>query len=297
MAVRRMFSNRVIDKAAFLRMPPAARLLYYDLGMKGDDDGFCEAFTVIRTTGATEDDLHELATRGFIKILNDDLLCWIVDWKENNTIRADRYRPSLYHDLLDQFEGDNQMTTTCQPSDTQTDVQRLTQVRSGKGSQGEGSQVQAITGDDGLKAYLEGIQFLHGLSAQVLAYRDRLSDDVIRFGVDSALEHGGKSLKYIRVVLDSYIRDGLTTVEAIQQHEAERKGGNTTSEKKSLYTLKSYRNSMGYDDWMAWVWAHIGDFDSGDCDFETALRASLTPDECERREQQVFQWELEHSKR
>lgn len=110
MAVRRMFSNRVIDKAAFLRMPPAARLLYYDLGMKGDDDGFCEAFTVIRTTGATEDDLHELATRGFIKILNDDLLCWIVDWKENNTIRADRYRPSLYHDLLDQFEGDNQTT-------------------------------------------------------------------------------------------------------------------------------------------------------------------------------------------
>ena len=138
MALRRMFSNRVIDKAAFLRLPTSARLLYFDLGLKADDDGFSESIAVLRTTGATENDLQELAAKGFIKIVNDDL-CWIVDWKENNTIRGDRYRPSLYHDLLAQLENDNLMTTTCQPSVTQTDVQRLTQVRSGKVRSGKGT--------------------------------------------------------------------------------------------------------------------------------------------------------------
>ena len=294
MAVRRMFSNRVIDKAAFLRLPPSARLLYYDLGLKADDDGFSESFAVLRTTGATDDDLHELAAKGFIKIVNDDL-CWIVDWRENNTIRADRYRPSLYHNLLVQLEGDNQMTTTCQPSGTQMDAQRLTQVRSGKASQGEGSQVQSITGEDALKAYLERIQILHGMSDQVLAYRDRLDDDVIRFGVESALECGGRSVKYIKTVLDSYVRQGLLTVEAVQQHEAERKG--CASEKKPLHTLKDHRNSMDYDSWMKWIQAHSSEFDSGDYpgDFTRAVEASLSPDESERRRQEIEAWEHAHT--
>ena len=309
MATKRMFSNRVIDTAAFLRMSPTARLLYFDMGMKADDDGFVEAFTVMRTTGTTgDDDLHVLSEKGFVKILNDDLLCWIVHWRENNIIRNDRYRPSLYHDLLVQLEGDNQTTTACQPSDnqttptqqpndTQTGVQRLTQDSIGKVSQGEVSQVQSITGDDDLQTYLEGIEFLHGLSAQVLAYRDRLPDDVIRFGAESALECGGRSLNYVKTVLNNYIKQGLTSVEAVQQHEVERKGGNTTSEKKPLNTLRDYRNGMGYDDWMAWIQAHSREFDHGDYpgDFETALRASLTPEECERREQELYQWELQHS--
>lgn len=106
MAVRRMFSQRVIDRAAFLRMPPSARLLYYDLGMKADDDGFVEAFMVMRATGAVEDDLRVLAAKGFIKIINEDMLSWITDWNENNFIRNDRYHPSIYHELLVQLTGD-----------------------------------------------------------------------------------------------------------------------------------------------------------------------------------------------
>lgn len=88
MANRRMFSNRVIDRASFLRLAPTARLLYYDLGMKADDDGFVEAFTVIRTTGAMEDDLHALEAKGFVRVLDEDLLTWIPDWLENNQIIA-----------------------------------------------------------------------------------------------------------------------------------------------------------------------------------------------------------------
>lgn len=100
MAERRMFAKSVIGSARFLRMPPTSRLLYYDLGMQADDDGVVEAFAVMRTTGATEDDLKVLATKEFITVLNEDLVTHITDWRRNNLIKNDRYRPSIYNDLL-----------------------------------------------------------------------------------------------------------------------------------------------------------------------------------------------------
>lgn len=100
MAERRMFAKCVVQSAQFLKMPIAARLLYYDLGMAADDDGVVEAFTVIRTTGASKDDLMILASKKFVQVVNDDLVTVILDWKRNNQIRKDRYRPSIYRDLL-----------------------------------------------------------------------------------------------------------------------------------------------------------------------------------------------------
>jgi hypothetical protein len=101
-------------------MPSTARLLYYDLGMSADDDGIVEAFTVMRTTGAAEDDLRVLATRGFVSVLNDDLVSFIRDWNINNQIRRDRYQPSIYTGLLVKIEDGNQTATTGQPNGNQT---------------------------------------------------------------------------------------------------------------------------------------------------------------------------------
>ena len=81
-------------------MPQSSRLLYYDLGMAADDDGFVEAFTVLRMTGAEENDLKLLNKYGFVETLNEDLVTHIVDWKRNNYIQKDRYRPSIYAYLL-----------------------------------------------------------------------------------------------------------------------------------------------------------------------------------------------------
>lgn len=100
MAARRMFAKAIIGSARFLRMPATARLLYYDLGMQADDDGIVEAFAVMRTTGASEDDLNVLVAKGFVRVLDDDLVTIIVDWKKNNYIQKDRYTPSIYKDLL-----------------------------------------------------------------------------------------------------------------------------------------------------------------------------------------------------
>ena len=100
MAERRMFSKAVVSSARFLRMPQTTRLLYYDLGMSADDDGVVEAFTVLRTTGAAEDDLRVLVSKGYVYILNEDLVSFIADWKQNNQIRKDRYHASIYQKLL-----------------------------------------------------------------------------------------------------------------------------------------------------------------------------------------------------
>ena len=140
MANRRMFSGAVIGSARFLQMGQSARLLYYDLGMYADDEGIVEAFTVMRMTGASEDDLKLLAAKGFIVILNAELVTYICDWKKNNMIRSDRRQPSMYAKLLEQFrtgnllpylcaesampavcaDDDDQTAHACQPDDDQT---------------------------------------------------------------------------------------------------------------------------------------------------------------------------------
>lgn len=137
MAERRMFAKAIINSARFLRMPTSSRLLYYDLGMSADDDGVVEAFTVMRTTGATEDDLRVLSAKGFVSILNDDLVAIITDWKQNNQIRPDRYKPSVYAHLLVKIEdgipNDNQMVTDGIPMVDKRETQdRLGKDRLGK---------------------------------------------------------------------------------------------------------------------------------------------------------------------
>ena len=100
MASRRMFSIRLINSARFLKMPISSQALYFHLGLMADDDGVVEAYNVIKSVGCTEDDLKILVAKGFVQVLNEDLVSYITDWNENNSIRADRKIDSIYKDLL-----------------------------------------------------------------------------------------------------------------------------------------------------------------------------------------------------
>ena len=139
MAQRRMFSKTITNSARFLMMPQTSRLLYYDLGMAADDDGIVEAFTVLRMTGAAEDDLRVLAAKDFIIILNEELVSYIKDWKANNLVRTDRYQPSIYADLLVKVIG---------TEDGKPEVnQRLPQARQGQDRQGKDRSGQGRIGE------------------------------------------------------------------------------------------------------------------------------------------------------
>ena len=98
MAERRMFAKTIIDSDAFLDMPMSARLLYYDLAMRADDDGFINSpKKIMRFVGASIDDLNILAIRKFI-IPFDNGVVVIKHWRIHNYIRKDRYIETTYVD-------------------------------------------------------------------------------------------------------------------------------------------------------------------------------------------------------
>lgn len=91
---RRMFANAVIESDLFIDMPPSAQALYFHLGMDTDDDGFVVAPRRIqRATGATDDDMQVLASRGFIIIFESGVLA-ITHHRANNILRSDRCKPT-----------------------------------------------------------------------------------------------------------------------------------------------------------------------------------------------------------
>jgi hypothetical protein len=96
LAERRMFAKSIIDSDAFLDMPSTARLLYYDLGMRADDDGFVNApKKIMRMTGATDGDMRQLFENKFV-IPFDNGIVVIKHWRINNYIRSDRYHETNY---------------------------------------------------------------------------------------------------------------------------------------------------------------------------------------------------------
>ena len=96
MARKRMFSLDVIDTDNFLDMPLSSQALYFHLGMKGDDDGFISSpKTVIRSIGAKDDDLRVLISKGFVIPFESGVIV-ISHWKMNNTLKNDRYKPTIY---------------------------------------------------------------------------------------------------------------------------------------------------------------------------------------------------------
>ena len=118
MAQRRMFSQRIVESARFLKMPPSTQALYFHLGLHADDDGVVEGYNVMKQTGATEDDLKILTAKGFITVLNSDLVTYITDWQENNRIRSDRKVDSIYRDLLVKMLPDIQIQQAKARADT-----------------------------------------------------------------------------------------------------------------------------------------------------------------------------------
>ena len=96
MAERRMFAKSVIDSDAFLDMPLTARLLYYDLGMRADDDGFVGSpRKIMRMIGASQDDLLVLIAKQYV-IPFDSGVVVIKHWKQNNYLRNDRHTGTVY---------------------------------------------------------------------------------------------------------------------------------------------------------------------------------------------------------
>lgn len=132
MAERRMFAKTIIDSDAFLDMPVTARLLYYDLSMRADDDGFVNGpKKIMRMVGASQDDLTILALRKFIIPFESGVVV-IKHWKIHNYIRKDTYNETNYKDEKATLSLDENKAYRRLPVDDPS-----TQVRLGKDRVGE----------------------------------------------------------------------------------------------------------------------------------------------------------------
>ena len=137
MAERRMFAKTIIDSDAFLEMPISARLLYYDLSMRADDDGFVNSpKKIMKFIGATNDDMNILIARKFVLAFDNGVVV-IKHWRIHNYIRKDTYNETPYLEQKAMLELDEKNAYRLKNSDSQLLVDdTLTQVSIGKDSIG-----------------------------------------------------------------------------------------------------------------------------------------------------------------
>lgn len=103
MAVKRMFSTKVIDTDLFLDMPMSAQCLYFQFGMRADDDGFIDKpKSIMRITGCKDDDFKILVAKSFIIPFESGIIV-IKHWRINNYLRSDRYHPTNFQEEIEQL--------------------------------------------------------------------------------------------------------------------------------------------------------------------------------------------------
>lgn len=199
MAQRRMFSKTITQSSVFLRMPMSSRLLYYDLGMNADDDGYCEWYPVTTMTGAKEQDLQVLQANGLIKVFDENVLI-IKDWKENNYIQKDRYTPSKYLNVYT-------LDTECIQNVSSGKV-RIGKVSEGKETYGELQKVlltpeeyQKLTnryGEGHIKALIEELD--NYIASTGKRYQSHYAT-LLNWARRKIQEHHAKQIKSQRTVL------------------------------------------------------------------------------------------------
>jgi hypothetical protein len=102
-----MFSEAVIGTDRFLDMSTKAQVLYLHLNMDGDDDGFVASpKKICRAVGCSEKELRTLEEAGFILRFPSGVVC-IVDWHRMNTLKNDRYTPTVYQEELHTLAQDS----------------------------------------------------------------------------------------------------------------------------------------------------------------------------------------------
>lgn len=253
MGNRRMISKTVTQTHRFLRLPLEAQALYFHLIQNCDDDGVVEAFPIIRMIGASEDNLGLLVVKRFVKPLNEEMVYFVVDFHEQNTVRKDRYTPSIYKDLLEQnsekliTDSDdttgkplvNQTETTGKPNISKDNISK------GKVSKGSSKETQEektttttapIFSQEFINLYQsfeqESGRPLSAIQQQELGYMlDEFNADLIYEALKEAVNQGKVNFAYIKAILTRWKQDNLLTVDLVRNSKANR---NKKAEEETL---------------------------------------------------------------
>lgn len=233
MGNRRMISKTVTQTQRFLRLPLEAQALYFHLIQNSDDDGVVEAFPVVRMIGVSEDSLGLLIVKDFIRPLNDEMVYFIVDFHEQNTIKKDRYKKSVYHELLETFKskGFYEVEPNGFQSGNQTETNGFPNISQYKPSQDNLSQSRSGQNDEDEheNPIFEKLKSAFGQMSvngtMVEEVRDLLEihgQELVIYALEVTILNAGKSIRYTRSILSNWQGLGLRTVEQVKQHEEQR---------------------------------------------------------------------------
>lgn len=177
MAERRMFAKTIVDSDAFLDMPLSAQSLYFHLAMRADDDGFINNPKKIqRMIGAADDDLKLLIAKRFVLVFESGVIV-IKHWRLHNTLRKDRYKPTIYQEEFQKLSlKDDGGYTDRLPIGCQTVAKRLP----------NGNQLVDVSKTEE-KGEFKEINGLDGgcQSGNQLATQDRLGKDRLDISITS----------------------------------------------------------------------------------------------------------------
>lgn len=212
MAKRRMFSLDIIDTDLFMEMPQTSRLLYYELCMRADDDGFVSSpKKIMKMVGCNEDDFRVLTTKQFI-IPFDTGIVVIKHWKIHNYIQKDRYKETIYLDEKTQLEQEkNGMYTRC-IQDGYTGKVRLE-----LGKDRLGQDKDDDHDNDTLIDFIETNfgRTLNPIEVELIMQWE--DNDLTRYAIKQAILNGAYNFKYINTILNSYKMNNITTVQQAQE--------------------------------------------------------------------------------
>ncbi len=237
MANRRMFSLDVVDTDIFLDMPTSTQCLYFQLGMRADDDGFVSSpKRITNMVGCNTDDLKLLIAKGFIITLEDGIIV-IRHWKQNNYIQNDRHKDTIYQIQLAAltvnngiYEVDTQCIQNVSEMDTQDSIDKNSKDKGSKGKDSIKPPKRAI-------AYFPNDESLNRAFMEYLEMRKKIKKPM----TDRAVELAMKKLKELSAIPFSEGIDNDVAIKILEQ--------STMNCWQGLFPLKEDRQKSKNSDW------------------------------------------------
>ncbi len=257
MAEKRMFAKSIIDSDLFIDMPTSTRLLYYDLGMRADDDGFVDSpKKIMKITGATMDDLNILILKNFIIPFESGIIV-IKHWKINNSIQKDRYHPTKYiseknslvtsenkeylrciqNGYIAESTKNQEKEAECIQDVSNLDTEiRLDKTRLDKisidieeeeniNAREEESQVLKIASE-------EFVNVTPMIYEMLLSYEKDYGEEIVILAIKECVKYNARSMAYLETILKNWRGKSLEEVkELLEDFETKKKKGSTSSAK------------------------------------------------------------------
>ena len=245
MANKRMFSIDVTETDTFLEMPLTAQALYFHLAMRGDDDGFVSnPRSIMRVTGCNENDLKTLVESGYIITFRSGVIV-ISDWKVNNYLRGDRYKPTTFQNELSMLTetankryvlgSDSQRSTVGIPNGNQLSTQYS--IGENRAVVDAATTATAPRTDSDLAEIVQHFQEVIGIFPRsaldkLQRWRGIYSVEIIRAAIDEAAENNVRKWRYVDGVLKGWQADGVRTLGDVEARREARKKPEQPQEKK-----------------------------------------------------------------